>query len=118
MASKKSPSWEVQLFVPTEFDPGDLDIDDDVVETHSLKGFFSGGAVKVVDGEAMKKQWKKTIDDMLALTSSMTGAQSEWSLDGIEIGLTLSAKGELLFIAEAGAEASVKLTLKRKPPAV
>ncbi len=119
MASKKSPSWEVQLFVPTEFDLVDQDIDeDDVVEKHSLKGFFSGGAVKVVDGEAMKKQWKKTIDDMLALTSSMTGAQSEWSLDGIEIGLTLSAKGELLFIAEAGAEASVKLTLKRKPPAV
>ena len=32
----------------------------------------------------------------------------------IEVGMTLSAKGELLFIAEAGAEASIKFVLKKK----
>lgn len=39
------------------------------------------------------------------------------ALDGIEIGLAFSAKGELLFIAEAGVEASVRLSYKPARPA-
>ena len=39
------------------------------------------------------------------------------TLDGIEVGLAFSAKGELLFIAEAGVEASVKLSYKPARPA-
>lgn len=39
------------------------------------------------------------------------------TLDGIEIGLAFSAKGELLFIAEAGVEASVHLSYKPTRPA-
>lgn len=113
MSHDKHPDWEIQIYVPqTAVTQAPSD---DAVTTQSIRSFFMGGSVEAVDGAALQKQWKKMVDDLLRLTSAVGSATNDWTLDSIEIGLTLSAKGELLFIAEAGAEASVKMALKRKP---
>ncbi|MBN9225454.1 MULTISPECIES: hypothetical protein [unclassified Microbacterium] len=39
---------------------------------------------------------------------------SEWSVDTIEVRLAFGAKGQVLFISEASAEASIKITLRRR----
>ena len=62
----------------------------------------------------VQEQWGKTVDTLMKMSSTIAARSKEWSIEEIEVGLTLSAKGELLFIAEAGAEASIKFTLKRK----
>jgi hypothetical protein len=48
------------------------------------------------------------------LSSSVSDRTKDWTIEKIEVGLTLSAKGELLFIAEAGAKASIKFVLTKK----
>jgi hypothetical protein len=56
-----------------------------------------------------------TISGIVATVSEWSGAQSNrWGIDEVTFGLTLSAKGKLLFIAEASAQGSVQVKLKRK----
>jgi hypothetical protein len=117
-ATGKASDWQVQIFVPQDGQSASLALRDDPVQKQSKllpSSWFGGGKVETVDGTAMQTQWKETIDNMLGLTTSIVGSAGAWQLDSMEIGMTLSAKGKLLFIAEAGAQASVKLTLKRKP---
>lgn len=74
------------------------------------------GAKRVtrVGAVEIQAQWVRTVDALMKLSSTIANRSKEWTIDEIEVGLTLSAKGELLFIAEAGAEASIKFTLKRR----
>jgi hypothetical protein len=110
-AEKTASDWKASIFVPgmeapaAEMDPS--------VETHSIKSFVFG-RVETVEPEAMKDQWEKTVGLLMGMTSSLDEKAKNWQIEEVEIGLTLSAKGELLFIAEAGAEASVKIKLARK----
>jgi hypothetical protein len=105
--------FQISIFVPhgdTAMSPSP----DPSVEHHSL-GWMPGlGRVATVGAVEVQEQWGRTIDTLLKLSSTVADRSKEWSIDEIEVGLTLSAKGELLFIAEAGAEASIKFMLKRK----
>lgn len=104
--------WDVQIYVPQA--AGTQPLNDDAVQKHSLPSWLGGSKIDLLDGSTMQSQWTETIDNMLKLTTSIVGGVGDWQLDAMEVGMTLSAKGQLLFIAEAGAQASVKLTLKRK----
>ena len=64
--------------------------------------------------ENLKEQWQKTVSLLMGMTASLDEKAKGWRIEEVEVGLTLSAKGELLFIAEAGAEGSVKVKLARK----
>lgn len=70
--------------------------------------------IKPVDQDAMEADWKEKLGRIVDIATSAAQTQDKaWHIDEIEIGLTLSAEGKLLFIAKAGAEASVKVTLKK-----
>jgi len=110
--AKRSTDWKASIFVPgNEAMPSPAQ--DDGVKLHSL-GSRLFGRVETADPESMKDQWQKTIDLLMGLSSSLSQKNKEWTVEEVEVGLTLSAKGELLFIAEAGAEASVKIKLVKK----
>lgn len=104
--------WKAMVFVPGA--PAETEIEvDPSVETHSLRSLVFG-RIEPVDPETMKDQWGKTIGLLMGMTSSLDEKAKNWQIEEVEIGLTLSAKGELLFIAEAGAEGSIKIKLTRK----
>jgi Trypsin-co-occurring domain 1 len=76
------------------------------------------GKVTSVPVETVQGQWNETLDTLMNMSGEIAARAESWKIDEIEVGLTLSAKGELLFIAEAGAEASIKVTLKPKTQSV
>lgn len=111
MADEKS-DWTITIFVPEgEAAPAE-GREDDPAKEHSL-AWLTGGREAKVDAKSVKDQWAETIQAVLGLGASVTDQQQGWRVDEIEVGLTLSAKGKLMFIAEAGAEASIKLKLVR-----
>ncbi len=67
--------------------------------------------------EEVKAEWARIMEKIAALidTTSRANAASQFQLDEVEMGLGFSAKGHLAFIAEAGVDATIKLTFKRKP---
>jgi len=111
--SRKESDWTISIFVP-EGDAGPAAARrDDPAKEHSLGTWFGWGRVEEVDATTIKEQWAQTIQTVLGLGASITDQEQDWRVEEIEVGLTLSAKGKLLFIAEAGAEASIKLKLTR-----
>lgn len=106
--------FEISIFLP-EGETVVLPPDDPAVERHSMRDLLPGfGRIAKVGAAEFQEQWSRTVDTLMKLSSTIADSSKEWSIDEIEVGLTLSAKGELLFIAEAGAEASIKFTLKRR----
>lgn len=106
--------YEIAIFVPQN-DAAPVLPPDRSVEHHSIRDWVPGlGRVARVSAGEIQEQWGRTVDTLMKLSSTIAARSTEWSIEEIEVGLTLSAKGELLFIAEAGAEASIKFTLKRK----
>ncbi|MCF3639788.1 hypothetical protein LXM94_07370 [Rhizobium sp. TRM95111] len=107
-------NWEISIFLP---DAAQVypDLPPDQATEDSLRDIARAiGRVVRVRKENVQDQWNRTLDTLMALGSAVAQKSGEWRIDEIEVGLTLSAKGELLFIAEAGAEASIKFTLKPK----
>ena len=105
-----------QLYVPTSLSVGEPEFElEDAVTLHSLniRGSRESRVVDVV-ASGLREQWDGTIETMIALGDAVAKKSTGWDVDQIEIGLTLSAKGQLLLIAEAGAEASITVTLKRR----
>jgi hypothetical protein len=81
------------------------------IQAWTAEDFFD---IKKVDSKAMGADWKDKLDRVVEIAENAAEKKGQaWHIDEIEIGLTLSAKGELLFIAEAGVEATVKVVLKR-----
>lgn len=109
MAKKKSADEEILIFVPEGAAPARPH--DPNVTDHALE-LLSGRRIERVSTQ-VTKQWEATIDRLMAMTSSIGDKAGEWMADEITVGFTLSAKGELLFIAEAGATASISVKLKR-----
>ena len=105
---------EISIFVPESLPAAPI-LPLDQAEQHSL-GSIAGTIrrVSTVSLETVQAQWNGTIETLVGLTSTIAAKAKDWDIDEVEVGLTLSAKGELLFIAEAGAEASIKITLKPK----
>lgn len=65
----------------------------------------------------IKEEWAVTINQVLSLiaVTDESAAETEgFSLQELSVKLGFSAKGKLAFIAEAGVEASVEVTFKRK----
>ncbi len=80
------------------------------VEAWTVEKFFD---VEQVDTKQMADDWREKLSRLVDVAAGAAPKDKAWHIDEIEIGLALSAKGKLMFIAEAGAEASVKVTLKR-----
>lgn len=95
--------WTVQILVP---DDGQSNILPDPVR--------EGGKVVEASVEALRANWRETIHALAAVGDGVDDETSSWGVAQIEVGLTLNAKGQLLFIAEASAEASVKVVLRRR----
>jgi hypothetical protein len=93
--------WTVQIFVPSP-----------ATETPALRD--RGGRVVEASVETLRENWRETVQKLVEIGDGVDDAESDWGVSEIEVGLTLSAKGQLLFIAEAGAEASVKIRLSRR----
>lgn len=116
MPKKAQADFEISIFVPGG-DIAEQHSADPAVENHSLREFIpSFGRIEKISAAEVQEQWSRTIDTLMTLSSNIADRSDAWSIDEIEVGLTLSAQGQLLFIAEAGAEASIKFTMKRRPP--
>ena len=75
-----------------------------------------GERVLVRSLETVRQEWTLITGQVLAMLGE-TVAQTKsrpFGLDEVSVGLTFSATGKLAFIAEAGAEASITLTFKRR----
>lgn len=117
MTEPKQDELEISIFVP-EGDTAAPLPPDPSVEHHSMRDWVPGlGRVAKVGAGQVQEQWTRTIATLMELSSAGAARSEVWAIEEIEVGLTLSAKGELLFIAEAGAEASIKFKLTRKSAA-
>ncbi|MGN7967845.1 Pepco domain-containing protein [Microbacterium sp. 22296] len=105
--------WTVQIYVPSPAASGTSD-EQGAGRASGLRD--RGGRVVDASVEALRENWHETVQKLVEIGDGIDDAESAWGVAEIEIGLTLSAKGQLLFIAEAGAEASVKITLTRRGP--
>ncbi|MBS0520290.1 MAG: hypothetical protein JSR90_16460 [Proteobacteria bacterium] len=110
--AKTKRDWKASIFVPGAPAAAKAPADPSVT-THSITTMLFG-RVETVEPDAMKEQWQKTVSLLMGMTASLDEKAKGWRIEEVEVGLTLSAKGELLFIAEAGAEGSVKVKLARK----
>lgn len=109
---KRSP--EILIFVPGST-PDSQILPPDEASPHSLGSIASAfRRVVSIKPEDVREQWDRTLDTIMGLSSAIAKRSGDWKIEEMEVGLTLSAKGELLFIAEASAEASIKVTLKPK----
>lgn len=105
---------EILIYVPAVVAASAV-LPPDESSEHSLSAI--GEAVRRVVSvrtEGVRDQWNRTLDMVMGLSSAIAERSAAWTIDELEVGLTLSAKGELLFIAEGGAEASIKFKLKPK----
>lgn len=108
--------WTVQILAPRSPErsfesPEGID----PVEQHP-EAFASRRGARVVDAsvDAIKANWHETVQKLTEIGEGLDDGSSDWGVSQIEVGLTLSAMGKLLFIAEVSAEASVKITLTRR----
>ncbi|MDQ1083866.1 MULTISPECIES: hypothetical protein [Microbacterium] len=113
-----SDDWTVQIFVPSPAagSPDRSAEDGDVPRVRTPGVHHSGSRVVDASVESLRENWRDTVQKLVEIGDGVQDAESGWGVSKIEVGLTLSAKGHLLFIAEAGAEASVRITLTRRQP--
>lgn len=114
MPENAQVDWQLSIFIPE----GEAAVIEEIdpMENHGIRDLIPRlRRVAKVGAVEVQEQWARTVDTLMKLSSTIADQSKDWSIDEIEVGLTLSAKGELLFIAEAGAEASIKFTLKRRP---
>ena len=117
---EREPNWELSLFVPgaepefhdeTEIDPGP---DATQHKFPSIVGLFRGREINI-EAATVQSQWANTINGLLEAASGWASSESgPWRVEEVTVGLTLSGKGKLLFIAEAAAEGSIQVKLTRK----
>jgi hypothetical protein len=115
--TQPAKDWTLTLLVPIT----KADEDEDVrpgpqTELHArgMVGWLFGAEEKPVESSAVKQQWADTISGIVATVGEWSAAQSnQWKIEEVTFGLTLSAKGKLMFIAEASAKGSVQVKLKR-----
>lgn len=111
MAKNKNDHWTISIFVPGGASAPPAGPPDPSAKDHALPWIPGAGRIEKVSDKIFE-QWEATIQRVMRLSSAIKSQAKDWSADEIEIGFTLSAKGELLFIAEAGAQASITFKLK------
>ena len=114
----KKSEGDLQIWAPRKRPSasGQRPVTDPSVTTHAIQPWTVETLFDVqdLDSKEMAVDWNDKLDRIVDVATHAAQTQDKaWHIDEIEIGLTLSAKGKLLFIAEAGAEASVKVTLKK-----
>ena len=75
-----------------------------------------GDRVLVRSLDSLRKEWTIVNEQVMAMIDG-TVAQTKpnaFGLEEVSVGLAFTATGKLAFIAEAGAEASITLTFKRR----
>ena len=113
MLEDAKDDWQLSILIPE----GEIAVVEEIdpMENHAIRDIIPGlRRVAKVSAAEVQEQWARTVDTLMKLSSTIADRSKDWSIDEIEVGLTLSAKGELLFIAETGAEASIKFKLKRQ----
>jgi len=91
---------------------GDSKPPGDGVELHSLASVT--GKLFGRKLEDVKADWKKVSSQVKEMMESVvTDVPKGFMFESIEVSLAFSAEGKLVFVAEAGIEASVSLTFKR-----
>lgn len=113
--SESKDDWTVQILAPEPPVPSTEYRTGRPFNEYSLSGpSRRGGRVVDASVDAIKANWQETIQKLAEIGDGIDDDAAGWGVSQIEVGLTLSAKGQLLFIAEASAEASVKITLTRR----
>jgi hypothetical protein len=83
------------------------------VELHSFKGVSEKLFGRQLDD--VKADWKKVSGQVKEMMDSVVPEVPKgFTFESVEVKLGFSAEGKLVFVAEAGIEASVSLTFKRK----
>jgi hypothetical protein len=106
MEPDKPKDTEIVLFQGSrQLAPGEF-------EQHSLKDLTLGLFGRNI--EEVKADWKRVstqIREMIQATEDVK--PTGYGLDSVTISLGFNAKGQLVFIAEAGVKATVSVTFKR-----
>jgi len=113
--------WTLTILVPAAKGEEDqvrrgqqTDLHATELHTKGFIGWVFGGEEQPVKASDVAGQWKETISGIVSTVGEWTKAQADqWQVDEVTFGLTLSAKGRLMFIAEASAQGSVQVKLKR-----
>jgi hypothetical protein len=80
------------------------------IATRTTADAFGTDREPTVDTDALRDQLEEIRDSLDPLLSDTGRALS---LSSVDVALTLSASGKVLFIAEGGVEASITLTFSR-----
>lgn len=118
MAKKKSKqAWQMSIFVP---DGSTLHGDDIVpgpnteLQSKGLLRTLFGGKEVEVSADSVRQQWSDTISGLMASVSEWSSSSAgPWRIEEVNVGMTLSVEGKLLFIAKAGASGTIEIKLKR-----
>jgi hypothetical protein len=108
MDKDQETNEDVVLFqssAATQLAPGEF-------EEHGLRDMARGLFGRKI--EEVKADWKKVTAQIQEMIQSTESAQpAGFGLESVTISLGFNAKGQLVFIAEAGVEATVSVTFKR-----
>lgn len=108
MNRENAQGEEVVLFqgpTTSQLTPGEF-------EQHGLVDMARGLFGRKI--EEVKADWKRVSTQVKEMIEATESAQpSGFGLDSVTISLGFNAKGQLVFIAEAGIEATVSVTFKR-----
>lgn len=117
MPHKKPVDWTFEVLVPDPVVASEDEIPAGPGSTLHSKGLLPGlfgSKEKSVEFKDVRTQWTQTIEGIVAAVSEWSETSpGKWKIDEVNFGLTLSAEGKLLFIAKAGAQASVQVKVKR-----
>jgi hypothetical protein len=102
-ASARRPVGEIAFITERQLDPGEFS------EHFRLPNVFTRPV------EEVRKDWGVVLGQVstLATEADTAVAGKALRLDSLTVELAFNAKGQLLFIAEAGVQASVSVTFKR-----
>ncbi len=103
-AATNSSDEDIVLFVGAPaLQPGE-------VELQSFREKIFGRKV-----EDVQNDWRRISGQIATIVDASTAERPRgFELESVEVSLGFSASGKLAFIAEAGVEASITVTLKRK----
>jgi len=102
VAVPESDEWQLQILVPPRPNA-----------EKPFDGLFDSREIEVPASQ-VREQWNRTLEGLMSLAEDWSaGHTNNWHVAEVKVGMTLSAKGHLLFIAEAGAAATVEIKLTR-----
>jgi hypothetical protein len=113
VGKQANDGWSMSILVPE--DPGaSLGDRSGAPRTKGFLRSLFGGKEVVVPAATVTSQWSETISGLMATVNGWEDvANGRWQVDEVNVGLTLSAEGKLLFIASAGVEGSIQVKLAR-----